>query len=90
MLRLRGGKPTLVRMMTNHLPCGPEVTIDVEEDEPISVIKKKLAAVTGVPPEHQRVLLGGISQMIMGDKRTSLRFGTCGVSYPTEEDGEKL
>uniref|UniRef100_A0A7S3UG16 Ubiquitin-like domain-containing protein n=1 Tax=Picocystis salinarum TaxID=88271 RepID=A0A7S3UG16_9CHLO len=30
-LRLRGGKPTVVKMMTNHLPCGSEVTIDVNE-----------------------------------------------------------
>ena len=24
-LRLRGGKPTVVKMMTNHLPCGSQV-----------------------------------------------------------------
>lgn len=30
-LRLRGGKPTVVKMMTNHLPCGSEVTIDLNE-----------------------------------------------------------
>ena len=68
-----------------------QVTIDVAEDDPITEIKKKLAKVTGVPPEHQRILLGGISQMCMGDKRTSIRFGTCGVTHPeNEDDGVKL
>ena len=89
-LRLRGGKPTIVRMMTSHLPCGMEATIDIEEDDPTPVIKKKLFKVTGVPPEHQRLLLGGVNQLMMGDKRTSIRFGTCGVTYPVDEDEDKL
>ena len=89
-LRLRGGKPTIVRMMTSHLPCGMEATIDIEEDDPTPVIKKKLFKVTGVPPEHQRLLLGGVNQLMMGDKRTSVRFGTCGVTYPVDEDEDKL
>lgn len=35
-LRLRGGKPTVVKMMTNHLPCGSEVTIEVNEVSALS------------------------------------------------------
>ena len=32
-------------------------------------IRAKLEAVTGVPAEHQKVMLSGINQIVMGDKR---------------------
>lgn len=67
--RLRGGKPVKVKMMTNHLPCGPEVTIDIEPEASKDEIKQKLAVATGVPVEHQKVMLSGINQIVMGDKR---------------------
>jgi hypothetical protein len=67
--RLRGGKPVKVKMMTPHLPCGPEVTIDIESNATKDEIKQKLAAATGVPVEHQKVMLSGINQIVMGDKR---------------------
>ena len=67
--RLRGGKPVKVKMMTPHLPCGPEVTIDLESNATKDDIKHKLAPITGVPVEHQKVMLSGINQIVMGDKR---------------------
>ena len=67
--RLRGGKPVKVKMMTAHLPCGPEVTIDIDANASKDEIKQKLAPVTGVPAEHQKVMLSGINQIVMGDKR---------------------
>jgi hypothetical protein len=67
--RLRGGKPVKVKLMTNHLPCGPEVTVDLEPNATKDEIKRKLEAATGVPIEHQKVMLSGINQIVMGDKR---------------------
>lgn len=67
--RLRGGKPVKVKMLTPHLPCGPEVTIDIETNATKDEIKQKLAVVTGVPVEHQKVMLSSINQIVMGDKR---------------------
>ena len=67
--RLRGGKPVKVKMLTPHLPCGPEVTIDIEPNATKDEIKQKLAVVTGVPAEHQKVMLSAINQIVMGDKR---------------------
>lgn len=67
--RMLGGKPVKVKMMTNHLPCGSEVTIDLEPNATKHEIKKKLEAATGVPVEHQKVMLSGINQIVMGDKR---------------------
>lgn len=32
-------------------------------------IKQKLEAATGVPAQHQKIMLSGISQIVMGDKR---------------------
>lgn len=55
--------------MTNHLPCGNEVTIDISDNTPKIEVKKKLYVVTGVPVEHQKVVLSGINQLAMGDKR---------------------
>lgn len=76
--RLLGGKPVKVKMMTNHLPCGSEVTIDIDESATKNDIKYKLAEVTGVPVEHQKVMLSGINQIVMGDKRTNIGYTTCG------------
>lgn len=72
--RLLGGKPVKVKMMTNHLPCGSHVTIDIEEDASKDEIKMKLAEATGVPVEHQKVMLSGINQIVMGDKRWVLVY----------------
>ena len=58
-----------VKMMTGHLACGHEVTIDLEPNATKEEIKAKLVAVTGVPAEHQKVMLSGINQIVMGDKR---------------------
>merc|ERR1711920_91417 len=67
-------------MMTNHLDCGPSVEIDIEDDTPLIVIKKKLEAKTGVPAEFQKVMMGGIAEMYMGDLRTNLKYTACGTT----------
>ena len=36
-----------VRMITDHLACGPEVTIDVEQDTPMHLVKLQLQKATG-------------------------------------------
>ena len=78
--RLLGGKPVKVKMMTNHLPCGSEVTIDIEPSASKNEIKYKLAEATGVPIEHQKVMLSGINEIVMGDKRTNIAYTTCGTA----------
>ena len=86
--RLRGGKPVKVKMMTGHLPCGPEVIIDLEATATKDDIKAKLEAATGVPAAQQKVMLSGINQIVMGDKRCVLvagapeKEGLCNGSRP--------
>ena len=66
------GAPTTslqVKIITPHLSCGPEVTIDIEASSLQDEIKQKLVEATGVPFEHQKVMLSGINQIVMGDKR---------------------
>lgn len=90
-----------MKIVTNHLACGQEVTIDLEPTATKQVcscmlrlcnshlhpranaacssgiilsvrlqeIKQKLEAATGVPALHQKVMLSGINQIVMGDKR---------------------
>lgn len=80
MFSLPGGKPVKVKLMTDHLPCGPEVTINMDVNTPMLEVKRQLAVVTGVPIEHQKVMLSSINQVVMGDKRTNIKFGHCGSS----------
>jgi len=54
--------------------------INVEDDEHPSSIKRKLAGPTGIPVEAQKLMLGAFSQLVVGDKRTNLKFGSCGVT----------
>ncbi|KAG1656024.1 hypothetical protein FOA52_005652 [Chlamydomonas sp. UWO 241] len=67
-----------VKLLTHALPCGPEVTVDISEHEPLYSVKAKLEVATGVPMEHQKVMLAGIGQMVMADKRSGLGFSHCG------------
>ena len=67
-----------VKLLTNHLPCGQEVTVDLEPSASKDDIKAKLEAATGVPREHQKLLLSGINQIVMGDKRWGQEVGARG------------
>ena len=82
--RVRGGKLVKVKMMTDHLPCGSEVTIDIDGQSSKDEIKMKLSEATGVPFEHVKVMLSGINQIVMGDKRTNIGFSTCGYANSVE------
>ncbi|KIZ02960.1 hypothetical protein MNEG_4995 [Monoraphidium neglectum] len=68
--------------------AGESVEIDIEADTPQLEVKRQLHLKTGadvcllqrllgVPIEHIKVMLSGINQLVMGDKR-QLRFSYCG------------
>ena len=63
-----------VKMLTNHLSCGTSVTVDIEEDMPAREIKKLLEQKTGVPMEFQKLIMGGVAEMYMGDTRTNIKY----------------
>ena len=54
--------------------------VDVVDGESPSSIKRKLAGPTGIPPEAQKLMLGAFSQLTVGDKRTNIKFGSCGIT----------
>merc|ERR1712224_512371 len=54
--------------------------IDIEPEESMLSIKKKLEEATGVPVGEQKVMLAGLDELMMGDKRTNIKFGKCGTS----------
>ena len=87
--RVRGGKLVKVKMMTDHLPCGSEVTIDIDGQSSKDEIKMKLSEATGVPFEHVKVMLSGINQIVTGDKRTNIGFSSCGYANSVELAVEK-
>ncbi len=58
-----------VQIITDHLVCGSEVVVDMDPTTSKHELKKKLEAATGVPMEHQKILLSSINQIVMGDKR---------------------
>eukprot|EP00983_Pelagomonas_calceolata_P014032 449416-Pelagomonas_calceolata.AAC.3 len=61
-----------VRLLTPDAPgvtCGPTVSIDLEPDTPMYEVKLQLQEATGIPVEAQKVMLAGIGDMVLGDKR---------------------
>ena len=87
--RVCGGKLVKVKMMTDHLPCGSEVQIDIDEHASKDEIKMKLSEKTGVPFEHVKVMLSGINQIVMGDKRTNIGYSSCGYANSVQLAVEK-
>ncbi len=60
--------------------AGTLIPVDVSAQDTPSAIKRKLEKPTGIPAASQKLMLGAFSQIMVGDKRTSLRFGSCGVT----------
>jgi hypothetical protein len=58
-----------VQLLPQGLPCGNEVTLDLSADTPLLEVKRQLQLATGVPLQQQHVMLSGINQLVMGDKR---------------------
>lgn len=70
--------PVKVKIITAAPPCGPEVTVDIEAGTDVYEVKRQLAAATGIPMQYQKVLLSGIAQIVLADKRSHLGFSHCG------------
>jgi hypothetical protein len=49
----------------------------------------KLSEKTGVPFEHVKVMLSGINQIVMGDKRTNIGYSSCGYANSVQLAVEK-
>ena len=60
--------------------AGHLFSIQVADGEHPSSIKRKLAGPTGIPVDEQKLMLGGFSQLVVGDKRTNIKFGSCGMT----------
>ncbi len=58
-----------VKLLPAGLPCGSEVDLDLEAETPLLEVKRLLLGVTGIPIEHQHIMLSAIDQLVMGDKR---------------------
>ncbi len=58
-----------VQLLTQGLPCGAEVTINIATDTPLLEVKRQLQLATGIPIQHQKVMLSAINQIVAGDKR---------------------
>ena len=52
--RLRGGMPLRVKTLS-----GKTMTVEVEPDESIEMLKERIRAQEGTPPEQQRIIFGG-------------------------------
>ncbi|KAI8469204.1 MAG: hypothetical protein J3K34DRAFT_424344 [Monoraphidium minutum] len=71
--------PVQVKLLDPSTSAGESVEVDIQADTPLLEVKRQLHLKTGVPIEHIKVLLSGINQMVMGDKR-QLKFSYCGSS----------
>ncbi|GLC33101.1 hypothetical protein PLESTB_000370300 [Pleodorina starrii] len=63
---------------TPKFPAGSEVTVELEADTPMHVVKTQLAAATGLEVRYQRVMLAGIGAMVLLDKRSNIGASYCG------------
>lgn len=61
--------PPQVKLLTSQLPCGEEVQIDIDSSTPLLLVKQRIYEASGLPVEHQKVMLSGINQIVVGDKR---------------------
>ena len=69
--------------MVHKGPWGPEGTlipISIKDFEKKSSIRRKVAAASGLPYEHVKLILVGIAQIGAGDRRTNIKYGNCGVA----------
>mmetsp|Transcript_23699 Transcript_23699/g.80772 ORF Transcript_23699/g.80772 Transcript_23699/m.80772 type:complete len:119 (+) Transcript_23699:279-635(+) len=82
-LRLRGGKKTLCRIISQQT-TQEDVEIEIGENDPKSVIKAAIHAVTGIPVQHMKLRLGGFQQIFVIDTRTAIKAGSCGISMAAE------
>ena len=56
------------------------MTIHIQATTPMPEIKRQLEAATGIPVADQKILLSGINRLMMGSRKTNLRFGSCGTA----------
>ncbi len=62
--------PDPVQILTPTSPEAPkEVVIEIEEDASLTDIKTQLQELTGIAIRYQKVMLAGVGQMVMADKR---------------------
>ena len=64
--------------LTRARHAAPPPAQAARADDSKRVLKAKLEAVTGIPAAQQKLLLSGFSQLAIGDRRSNIRFGTCG------------
>ena len=77
-------KPAITDVKMVHKgPWGPEGTlipISISDHEKKSSIRRKVAAASGIPYEHVKLILVGIAQIGAGDRRSNVKYGNCGVA----------
>ena len=60
--------------------AGTLIPVAINEGDTPSDIKRKLEHPTGIPVASQKLVLAAFSQIAVGDKRTAIKFGSCGVT----------
>jgi hypothetical protein len=51
------------------------VQIDIEPGTPLLLVKQRIFQASGLPIEHQHLMLSGINQLVVGDKRCAQQAG---------------
>ncbi|KAG2494207.1 hypothetical protein HYH03_007565 [Edaphochlamys debaryana] len=58
--------------------AGSQVSVDLEAGTPLPLVKAALARCTGLAVERQRLMLGGIGDLCLLDKRSNIGASHCG------------
>ena len=77
-------KPAITEIKMVHKglwgPEGTLIPISISDHEKKSSIRRKVAAASGIPYEHVKLILVGIAQIGAGDRRSNIKYGNCGVA----------
>jgi len=66
--------------IAERMCVGPLCQVDLEEEEDVSELKRKLAQAVPVPVCDMKIRLGGYNQFVMIDTASNIRVGSTGVT----------
>lgn len=69
----------VVKMIVPNEQCGSQLVIDARPDDMLQ-LRRQLEARTGIPMEHQKLMLSSVKQLVLGDKRLPITYAHCGTA----------
>lgn len=80
MLQIQGSdQAPLQSIVVKMIVGGDQVTVDARPDDMLH-LRRQLEERTGIPMQHQKLMLSSINQLVLGDKRLPIKYAHCGTA----------